>query len=248
MPFDRRHIFNAAYSYVFGDLVQNHALGELANGWEVSGIFNYQSGADLQSIVSSDFGINGNITVPVGTVATVTTTPANSNTCTTTSGSGTCTFSVSNTNVLGTPDVNLQPTVIGNPGAVSRSAHQFINPNAFSLPGLGQQGPYKYGYLPGPGFFDADLTAAKRFRVTEGSSFQLKVAAFNVLNHANNTFTSVNPSNFTMDVGNTVTAGSLNQALTSTSLVNATPGVNQFGSAPLRTGRRVMELALRYDF
>ena len=28
---------------------------------------------------------------------------------------------------------------------------------------------------------------------------------------------------------------------------NGTPGVNQFGAAPLRTGRRVTELSLRYD-
>jgi hypothetical protein len=123
----------------------------------------------------------------------------------------------------------------------------FINQSAFSLPAVGQQGPYKFGYLPGPGFFDTDLTAAKRFRVTEGSSIQLKVAAFNVLNHANNSFTSVNVANYTMDVNETANGGSLNQALGSSGVTNGT-GVNQFGAAPLRTGRRVMELALRYDF
>jgi hypothetical protein len=247
MPFDRRHIFNAAYSYVLGNLVQSHALGELANGWEVSGIINYQSGADLQSIVSSNFGINGNIVVPAGTVATVTTNPNNTSTCAPTSSTAVCTFGVSNTDILGTPDVNLQPTVVGNPAAVSRKQHVFINQSAFSLPAVGQQGPYKFGYLPGPGFFDTDLTAAKRFRVTEGSSIQLKVAAFNVLNHANNSFTSVNVANYTMDVNETANGGSLNQALGSSGVTNGT-GVNQFGAAPLRTGRRVMELALRYDF
>jgi hypothetical protein len=230
---------------VFGNLVQSHAMGLLTNGWEVSGIVNYQSGGDLQSLVSSNFGVNGNIIVPVGATATA---GSNSSTCTTTSGTGTCTVGVSNTSILGTPDVNLQPTVIGNTQAVSRSQHQFINANAFSLPNLGVNGPYKYGYLPGPGFFDTDITAAKRFRVTEGSSVQLKVAAFNFLNHANNTFTAVNLSNYTMDINETATTGTLNQALLNSTVSNATPGVNQFGAAPLRTGRRVMELALRYDF
>ena len=245
MPFDRRHIFNAAYSYVLGNPVKSHWLGEATNGWELSGIVNYQSGGDLQSIVSSNFGVNGNIVVPVGATATA---GSNSSTCTTTSGTGTCTFGISNSAILGTPDVNLQPTVVGNTQAVSRSQHQFINANAFSLPNLGTNGPYKYGYLPGPGFFNTDITAAKRFRVTEGSSLQLKVAAFNFLNHANNTFTSVNLSNYTMDINETATTGTLNQALLNSTVSNGAPGVNQFGAAPLRTGRRVMELALRYDF
>ncbi len=247
LPFDRRHIFNAAYSYVFGDLVQNHLLGEATNGWEVSGIINYQSGGDLQSIVSSNFGVNGNIIVPEGATATV---GSNTSTCVTTSAThtGTCQVGVSNTNLLGTPDVNLQPTLIGNPQAVSRKQHQFINPNAFALPALGTNGPYKYGYLPGPGFFDADLTAAKRFRVTEGSSIQLKVAAFNFVNHANSSFDSVMPSNYTMQMNHTVTSGTLNQAVTSDTVSNGAPGASQFGAAPLRTGRRVMELSLRYDF
>lgn len=245
LPFDRRHIFNAAYSYVLGNPVHSHWLGEAANGWEVSGIINYQSGGNLQSLVSSNFGVNGNIVVPVGATATV---GNNSSTCTTTSGTGTCMVGVSGTSILGTPDVNLQPMVIGNPGAVSRKQHQFVNPNAFSLPNLGTNGPYKFGYLPGPGFFNTDITAAKRFRVTEGSSLQLKVAAFDFVNHANNTFTSVNLPNYTMSINETATGGSLNQALANSTVSNAAPGANQFGAAPLRTGRRVMELALRYDF
>jgi hypothetical protein len=51
-----------------------------------------------------------------------------------------------------------------------------------------------------------------------------------------------------MDINETATTGTLNQALLNSTVSNATPGVNQFGAAPLRTGRRVMELALRYDF
>jgi hypothetical protein len=248
MPFDRRHIFNAAYSYVFGDIVHNRWAGGVANGWELSGITNYQSGSDLQSIISSNFGVNGNIVVPAGTTATVATNPSNTSTCASTSTTATCTFGISSTDILGTPDVNLQPTVIGNPQAVSRKQHQFINAAAFSLPALGTNGPYKYGYLPGPGFFDTDLTAAKRFKVTEGSSIQLKIAAFNVINHGNNTFSSVNVSNYTMDINETNNGGALNQALQSSTVSNGAPGVNQFGAAPLRTGRRVTELSLRYDF
>ncbi len=240
MPFDRRHIFNASYSYTVGDLVKNRFLGEATNGWEVSGILNYQSGANLPSIINSNFGLSGSLQVPVGSVAAV---GNNVSTCNTTSGTGTCTVSLSSTNILGTPNVNLQPRLIGAPNR-NHGKHQYVNANAFSLPTLGTNGAYKYGFLPGPGFFNTDLTAAKRFRLTEGSSMQLSVAAFNFINHGNNSFTQVNQANYTLNFSQTSNAGDVNQALLNTN-ASSNP---QFGYAPLREGRRIMELGLRFDF
>ena len=52
LPFDRRNIFNASYSYDFGKVAENRLLGAVANGWELSGITNYQSGANLPSTLS----------------------------------------------------------------------------------------------------------------------------------------------------------------------------------------------------
>ncbi len=249
MPFDRRHIFNASYSYTLGNVVKERFIGGVTNGWELSGITNYQSGANLPSIISSNFGIGGTINVPVGTVATV---GANTSTCpaftTGTSGTTTavasCSFGVSSTALLGTPDVNLQPRISGFPNQVTQQ-HQYINSSAFGLPALGTEGAYRYGFLPGPGFFNSDLTAAKRFKVTESSSVQLRVAAFNFINHANNTFTTVNPANYTLTFSQASTTTDLNQALASANAASASP---QFGLAPLREGRRIMELGLRYDF
>ncbi len=241
MPFDRRDIFNAAYSYAFGDLVQNKLIGEVTNGWEISGITQYQSGANLPSIVSSNFGLNGNLTTSVGTVANVNGT--NVSTCTTTSGTGTCQVPISSINILGTADVNLQPRIVGNPEAKT-GKEQFINAAAFSLPALGTNGAYKYGFLPGPGFFDTDLTLAKRFAITKGSSVQFRAAAFNFINHANNSFTPVNLNNYTMNFSPSITGGTVNQGLTSAQISNQ----NSFGYAPLKEGRRILELSLRYDF
>lgn len=240
MTFDRRNIFNAAYSYSFGNVTHNRLLAGFSNGWLISGITSYQSGPNLPSIISSNFGLSGQITVPVGTVATV---GSNTSACQTTSSTGTCAVGISNTNILGTPDVNLQPTVVGIPGARTKP-NQFVNGAAFSLPVLGTNGAYKYGFLPGPGFFDTDLTAAKSFKVTEGSTIQLRVAAFNVINHANNSFTAVNTNNYTMNFSQTVNVSNVNQALT-TANASANP---QFGYAPLKEGRRIMELGLRYNF
>ena len=240
MPFDRRHIFNASYSYTLGKFVQNRFLGGVTNGWEVSGIVNYQSGANLPSIINSNFGLSGSLQVPVGAVAAV---GNNVSTCTTTSGTGTCTVPLSSTNVLGTPDVNLQPRLIGAPNQTNGN-HQYVNANAFSLPTLGTNGAYRYGFLPGPGFFNTDITAAKRFPIREGSSVQLRLAAFNFINHANNSFTQVNQANYTLNFSQTSNSADVNQALLSTN-ASSNP---QFGYAPLREGRRIIELGLRFDF
>lgn len=241
MPFDRRNIFNAAYSYDLGNFSKNLLVGGFTNGWQISGIVNFQSGQNLPSTISSNFGITGTITVPVGTVAAV---GSNSSTCQTTSGTGTCQFGVSSTNVLGTPDVNLQPLIVGDPQART-AKFQYVNGNAFSLPQLGSNGAYRYGYLPGPGYFNADLTAAKNFHITGDQSLQFRVAAFNFLNHPLNTFTSVQPSNYTLTFSENSAQNNLNQALAAS---NAGSGNPQFGFAPLREGRRIMELALRYTF
>ncbi|MBE7159322.1 MAG: hypothetical protein INR62_12980 [Rhodospirillales bacterium] len=240
MPFDRRHIFNASYSYALGNIVKKRFVGQVTNGWEVSGIVNYQSGPNLPSIINSNFGITGTVQVPVGAVAAI---GNNVSTCTTTSGTGTCSVSVSSTNILGTPNVNLQSRLTGNPSQTTGS-NQFVNGSAFSLPALGTNGAYRLPFLPGPGFFNTDITAAKSFRVTEGSSIQLRAAAFNFINHANNSFTQVNTANYTINYSQTTAATDLNQAL-----LGANASSNpQFGYAPLKEGRRIMELALRYDF
>jgi hypothetical protein len=154
-----------------------------------------------------------------------------------------CTVGVSNTAILGTHDVNLQPTLIGDPRA-GRGVHQYINGNAFGLPALGTNGAYKLGYLPGPSFFNTDITLAKRFRVTDKSGLQFRAAAFNFLNRANRSFSGVQPQNYQLANYNvTGTGGNLNQILSAARNPN-----DQFGYAPLREGHRILELALRYDF
>ncbi len=239
LPFDRRNIFNASYSYDFGKLVQNRFIGGFTNGWELSGISTYQSGQNLPSSINSNFNLSGTLTVPVGAVATV---GSNTSTCTTTSGTGSCQVGISNTNILGTADVNLQPTIVGNPQART-TQHQYVNGAAFSLPQLGTNGAYRYGYLPGPGYFESDLTASKNFALKKGT-IQVRVAAFNFINHANNTFTAVNPNNYTLNFSDSSNSLNVNQALAASN-ASANP---QFGYAPLREGRRIMSLSLRYDF
>ena len=241
LSFDRRHIFNASYSYSLGKVVENRFVGIATNGWEVSGIYNYQSGPNLPAQISSNFGIGGNLAVPVGAVATV---GNNRSVCTTTSGTGTCSVGISSQNILGTPNVNLQSRLTGLPNQVSGPNH-YINGSAFSGPALGTNGDYRLPFITGPAFVNTDLTAAKGFHVYKEANMQLRIAAFNFINHANNSFTQVNNANYTINYNQSSSSLDLNQALQSLNAGTANP---QFGFAPLKQGRRILELGLRFDF
>jgi hypothetical protein len=133
--------------------------------------------------------------------------------------------------------------LLSDPAAINRGAKQYVNGNAFGLPALGTNGVYRLPYLPGPGYFDTDLTLAKRFRISEKTSMQLRGAAFNFINHANSSFTSVAPQGFTLNYNITANGADANQIL-----AGARNQYSQFGYAPLREGRRIMELGLRFDF
>ena len=215
--YDRRHIFSASYSYTFGNLVHGRLAAIAANGWELSGISQLQSGPNLPSFTSSNFGLTGTLNLAQGQLA------------------------VNNLNLLGTQDVVLQPKLLSNP-QIHTQPHQYVNAGSFGLsPTLGVNGDYRFPFLAGPAFFQTDLTAAKTFQFTEGKSMQLRLAAFNFINHANTSFTSVDQNAYNLNF--TTGGNSLGQALTTATSQNPT-----FGLAPLREGRRILEVALRYDF
>lgn len=226
--YDRHHIFNASYSYSAGDLVKNHLVGIATNGWEVSGITTIQSGPDLTTTASTNFGLGGNLTIPNGVNPT-------------TGAPVTAQIGITNTNLLGTPDVTLQPTLLCS-DVKGTGAHRYINPGCFGVPTqLGVNGAYRLPFLGGPVFFDTDLTAAKNFKINEHNNVQLKIAAFNFLNHALNSFTGVD--------GNATTLNFTNSGDTlASAAATAKSQYPEFGTAPLKEGRRILELSLRYDF
>jgi hypothetical protein len=215
--YDRRNIFSASYSYSFGDVSRNRLIAIAANGWELSGITQIQSGPNLPSFISTNFGLGGTVALPQGNLG------------------------ISSVNLLGTQDVILQPKLLCNPAAHSQS-HEYMNAACFGLsPTPGVNGDYRFPFLPGPTFFQSDLTAAKTFKVTGDKSFQLRLAAFNFLNRANSSFSSVDQNAYTLNFSNS--GSSLRQALASAKSQN--PG---FGLTHLKEGRRIVEMALRYDF
>ena len=158
---NRTHIFNAAYSYSFPKLVRNKAAGVLLNGWQLSGITQLQSGANLTGQRGQNFGMALNSAKITGT-----------------------TFNVSSNSILGTPNITLTPILTCDPRK-NLGEHQFLNPSCFSYPK--SVGEYQATTLPviyGPAYFNADLGLFKNFTMNkERTKIQIRANAYNFLNH-----------------------------------------------------------------
>jgi hypothetical protein len=205
--FDRRHIFNVAYSIELGNFVRNKIAGGIINGWQVSGITQLQSGANLTGNRANNFGMNLNSYKVPGT-----------------------TFNVSNTSLLGTPDIQLRPLVTCDPGK-NLAPHQYINGACFAIPTqIGQNGPTTLPVVYGPAFFNADLGLFKNFDIRESRKLQFRFNGYNFLNHPLWSF----PGSANLTLGFNGTTGQINTPL--------------FGYATQKQGRRVIQLAVKFIF
>jgi hypothetical protein len=164
-PTDRRQLFNIAYSLDLGSpLHANKFLNGAVNGWQLSGITQVQSGANLTYSgsynASTNFNLNvGNLTLPGTTIG------------------------INNQSILGTNAIQLNPLVLCNPKS-GLGPHQYINPNCFAPPTVvGQNGPNVLPAVYGPSFFDSDLALFKNFKIRESMNLQFRFNAYNFLNH-----------------------------------------------------------------
>jgi hypothetical protein len=160
-PANRTHIFNAAYSIELGNPVKDKIAGGFVNGWQLSGITQLESGANLTGNSGGKrFNLNPNGAKIPGTD-----------------------FNISNVSLLGTSDIQLQPILTCNPTS-GLGKNQFINPNCFGLPtAIGQNGPSVLPAIYGPAFFNSDLGLFKNFQFKEARKLQLRFNAYNFLNH-----------------------------------------------------------------
>ena len=249
LAFDRTNIVAASYSYDDGDRFHFHSrlANALSNHWMISGITNLQSGPNLQAVYMPNLLLSG-----------FATSSYSGNTCTAGTAAGqaqACT--IDNVHILGTPDVMLQPALRPSAACPSGNAatglhqHQYVNGDCFGLPAYGVNGPTSLGYLRGPAFFNSDLTLQKTITLHDGHNFQLRAAGFNFLNHPLVSFSSRFPKeanlqfydpNFTGFSGVQLANGDTNNQNCSAA------GSNCFGYAGYKTGRRVMEVSLRYNF
>lgn len=160
-PGNRTHIFNAAYSIELGNFTRNKIGGGVINGWQLSGITQIQSGANLTGFSgSANFGLNLNSVNIPGT-----------------------NYVVSNASLLGTTDIQLNPILTCNPTS-NLKPHQYINASCFSFPTqIGQNGPTELPAIYGPAYFNWDLGLFKNFQITESKKLQFRVNGYNFLNH-----------------------------------------------------------------
>ncbi len=158
---DRRHVFNAAYSFELPAFVKNgpkFAKG-MINGWQFSGITQVQSGVNLTANTGGTFNVNYN-------GATL----ANGD-------------SISSTSVFGTPSIQVSPILKCDPSSGLKT-NQFINGSCFSLPTQrNQNGGSVLPEVFGPAFFNSDLGLYKNITISESKRVQFRFNAYNFLNH-----------------------------------------------------------------
>jgi len=248
LAFDRTNIVAASYSYQERTPFHSHSrfLNSLGNSWLISGITNLQSGPNLQAVYYPNLLLSGFATSSYsGNTCTAGTAANNSQACT-----------IDNTHILGTPDIMLQPTLRPGAGCPSGNPttglhkHEYVNGNCFGLPAYGVNGQTNLGYLRGPAFFNSDLTLQKT--IPFGSrNIELRAAAFNFLNHPLVSFSSRFPKEANLQFYDPNYAGFAGVVLANGDQGNNTcsnAGSQCFGYAGYKTGRRVMEVSVRYNF
>jgi hypothetical protein len=200
LPMDRGHALSMAYVFNLPKLTSGNAFVRgAANGWQISGITQIESGAQLTSQAPSN-GLNFNYSGPQ-----------------------------SNIQALGTPDITLYPLITCNPTS-GLGHNQFLNPNCFAPAPIGSLGTGRMPYMPGPMFWNSDLSVMKTFQITERQHLQFRFAGFNFLNHDLLSFTT-NDSNLVAGFG-------ANGKLSNT----------DFGVASHHFGHRIIEMGVKYSF
>ncbi len=160
LSFDRRHIFNAAYSLELGNPVRNNPVLKAAvNGWQLSGITQFQSGVNLQA---NNGSVNFTLSVPASSLPNG--------------------DSLSARTVSGSESLTLMPVLTCNP-AQGLKNRQYINPACFALPSPGNNGGYVMPEMFGPSFVNSDLSLFKNFSFSEARKLQFRFSGYNFINH-----------------------------------------------------------------
>jgi hypothetical protein len=217
---NRPQIFNAAYSIELGSPVKGNAVAKgLINGWQLSGITQLESGANLNGYANGNFGpsVNG-ATIPGSTGG---------------GGNGGGVV-ISNVSLLGTSDITLEPLLTCNP-ASGLGKNQYINPSCYSLPTkIGQNGPAVTPPIYGPAFFNSDLGMFKNFNISESKKLQFRLNAYNFLNHP---LWSFNGNNLSLGFNGTPNSSGV-----------YTENTPEFGTVTSKQGHRVVQVAVKFYF
>ncbi len=232
LPTDRRNLFNVAYSLNLGNRLHAGALVDgLANGWQLSGITQIESGANLT--FSGAYTSNTNFNVQYNCTATgcpqsAAIIPGS------VSAQNPTGIAINNQSILGTSSQQLNPLLTCNPTA-HLGSHQFVNGSCFAVPTTpGQNGPAMLPATYGPAYFDSDLGLFKNFQMGENRRLQFRMQAYNFLNHPLWSFP--NGSNLTLQFNQNPTTGAFTQTN------------SNFGTTTQKQGQRILELESKFYF
>jgi hypothetical protein len=167
LSIDRPQVFNASYAYSIGTLYHGgmRLLGGTVNGWTISGITTYQSGANLQ--VNNNNSQNFGMTIEKQDVA------------------GNNLEGLTTKSYFGTDVGTILPVTTCNPKSGFSHSHQLLNLSCLNAPVVGTQGLRQlHPYLSGPIYTDSDLTVYKTFAITERQNVQFRASAFDFMNHS----------------------------------------------------------------
>lgn len=199
LGYDRTHSFAIAYNYLLPDFTTTPGLKEIINGWQISGITQFQSGGPLSPGIS---------------------------------GSGADGESMSNIRIAGTPDTPLRLHVLCDPRE-GLADGQYFNPSCFGAPTVGNNGNYQYPYMKTPGFQNHDFSLFKNFQMgaNEDQKLQIRLSAYNFLNHPIPIFIGGNETQLNFENGE----------LTDQTMRLA-------GRPQTKRGRRLIQIAVKFYF
>ncbi|HEY7352723.1 MAG TPA: carboxypeptidase-like regulatory domain-containing protein [Terriglobales bacterium] len=236
-PTDRRNLFNFAYSVDMGNPL--HAHGFLAGataGWQVSGILQAQSGANITEGGGYNSSTNYHMSLTCVTSNPAIPCPQSAAIIPgSISAQNPTGIAINNQSILGTNAVQLNPLVTCNPNS-GRGSQQFVNGSCFAPPTVvGQNGPTLLPVSYGPTYFDWDMAIFKNFKITESKNVQFRVSGYNFLNHPLWSFPD--GSNLTL---NFVQDPANGYAFTQTTA--------NFGKTTVKQGNRIVEFAVKFYF
>ncbi len=152
---------------------------------------------------------------------------------------GDTSFTVNNQTILGTTDIAVNPTIKCNLRS-NLASHQYINGSCLGVPSIGTNGPRFFPYIHGPAYISSDLTAEKEFGLGREREIRFRIAGFNFLNHPLSSFIPQYANEVNLVLGNTTPGvGTADAKFDPTS---------QWGFAPYKQGRRLVQLSATYSF
>lgn len=223
---DRPFVFNASYTYQTGRIgAFNRLVNGLLRDWTVSGISTWQAGGYIPAAL-------GNGVPNFGLGLTYTGLPADAKAQGITSGIGAATYFGTDASVPILPKLTCDPTA-------GLRHYQRVNGACFSAPAVGTQGGQNYPYMSAGAYFNNDLAIYRSFPIHEQQQIQLRVSAFNWLNHPLPGYSSLTPLTVSYNVDY--------------ASKNITPNYNAgtFGVMDNKTGapyQRIIELNVKYFF